>query len=191
MGDVDVIRSFNRVVTERIGALHDAYLDRGRPLGASRVLWELDPNGTDVKEIRSRLDLDSGYLSRLLRTLESEALITVSPGDTDNRVRVATPTDTGMTERAELDYRSDQLARDLLAPLSAEQRGRLIRAMTTVQRLLTAGLVRLDIEPPPVLMPQRAGGRTSRNSTSGSTPDSTRPSACPLTSPISSRRTGV
>ena len=148
MEHVGVVRSFNRVVTERIGALHDAYLDRGRPLGASRVLWELDPNGTDARDIRTRLDLDSGYLSRLLRALESEALITVTPGETDARVRVITPTATGMAERAELDSLSDQLARDLLAPLSTHQQERLIDAMTAVQRLLTAGLVRLDIEPP-------------------------------------------
>ena len=145
---VEVVRSFNRVVTERIGALHDAYLDRGRPLGASRVLWELHPNGTDAREIRTRLDLDSGYLSRLLRALESEALVTVAPGETDARVRVIVPTETGMAERAELDSLSDQLARDLLAPLTTHQRERLVDAMTTVQQLLTAGLVRLDIEPP-------------------------------------------
>ena len=63
------VRSFNRTVTQRIGVLHDEYLARGRPLGASRVLWEIGDAGTDLRALRSRLDLDSGYLSRLVRSL--------------------------------------------------------------------------------------------------------------------------
>ena len=52
MDGVAQVRSFNRTVTERIGALVDSYLGRGRPLGASRVLWELDAP-TDVRELRA------------------------------------------------------------------------------------------------------------------------------------------
>jgi hypothetical protein len=63
------VRSFNRSVTQRIGALHDEYLARGRPLGASRVLWEIGDGVADARALRARLDLDSGYLSRLLRSL--------------------------------------------------------------------------------------------------------------------------
>ncbi|MGZ8632922.1 MAG: MarR family transcriptional regulator, partial [Solirubrobacteraceae bacterium] len=61
------VRSFNRSVTQRIGALQDEYLARGRPLGASRVLWEIGGDGSDLRVLRARLDLDSGYLSRLVR----------------------------------------------------------------------------------------------------------------------------
>ena len=64
------VRSFNRLVTERIGALEEGYLARGRPLGASRLLWEIGDEGADVRELRARLGLDSGYASRLLRLLE-------------------------------------------------------------------------------------------------------------------------
>src|ERR1039457_3982596 len=63
------VRSFNRTVTQRIGALNDAFLSRDRPLGQARLLWEIGPDGSDVRRLRSRLDLDSGYLSRLLRSL--------------------------------------------------------------------------------------------------------------------------
>ena len=49
------------IVTERVGALDEQYLGRGRPLGASRMLWEIGPDGTDVRELRRRLGLDSGY----------------------------------------------------------------------------------------------------------------------------------
>ena len=54
------VRSFNRSVTQRIGALQDGYLARGRPLGASRVRWEIGADGADLRALRARLDLDSG-----------------------------------------------------------------------------------------------------------------------------------
>ena len=57
------VRSFNRTVTQRIGVLSDAFLARERPLGQARLLWEIGPEGCDVRQLRSRLDLDSGYLS--------------------------------------------------------------------------------------------------------------------------------
>ena len=68
MDDVDQVRSFNRTVTERVGALQDAYLGRGRPLGENRVLWEI-ADGTDLRALRARLGLDSGYLSRLIGSI--------------------------------------------------------------------------------------------------------------------------
>jgi DNA-binding MarR family transcriptional regulator/GNAT superfamily N-acetyltransferase len=142
------VRSFNRTVTQRVGALQDEYLSRGRPLGASRVLWEIGDDATDVRELRVRLDLDSGYLSRLLRSLERDGLVVVGADRTDKRVRTARLTAAGRAERALLDRRSDDLARSLLAPLSAEHRERLVEAMGVVERLLTAGLVEFAIEPP-------------------------------------------
>lgn len=142
------VRSFNRTVTQRIGVLQDEYLARGRALGASRVLWELAEDGTDLRTLRARLDLDSGYLTRLVRTLEDEGLVALEPDPTDRRVRVARLTAAGRRERAELDRRSDELAGSLLAPLSGGQRERLVDAMGIVERLLTAGLVEVGIEDP-------------------------------------------
>ena len=81
------LRAFNRIVTARVGALDDEYLARGRPLGASRVLWEIGDDGTDVRRLRTRLDLDSGYLSRLLRSLEQEGLIASHWGVSENNRR--------------------------------------------------------------------------------------------------------
>ena len=94
-----------------------------------------------MRHLRSRLDLDSGYLSRLLRSLEADGLVVVEPSADDKRVRTARLTPAGRSERAVLDQRSDVLARSLLAPLSADQRGRLVTAMADVERLLTAALV--------------------------------------------------
>jgi DNA-binding MarR family transcriptional regulator/ribosomal protein S18 acetylase RimI-like enzyme len=142
------VRSFNRTVTQRVGALDDEYLARGRPLGASRVLWELGAEGCDARELRARLGLDSGYLSRLLRTLEREGLVEVLPAPADRRVRLVRPTPAGEAERRALDSRSDDVAWGLLAPLDDRRRARLVEAMAEVERLLTAGLVTTAVEDP-------------------------------------------
>jgi DNA-binding MarR family transcriptional regulator/GNAT superfamily N-acetyltransferase len=141
---VSQVRRFNRVVTQRVGALEDRYLARGRPLGEARVLWEIGDVGCDVRSLRSRLDLDSGYLSRLLRSLEAEGLVSVGPNESDRRVRTARLTPAGAAERAVLDRRSDELARSFLEPLGEGQRAQLVSSMADVERLLTAALV--DIE---------------------------------------------
>ena len=145
---IQQVRSFNRSVTQRIGALNDEYLARGRPLGASRVLWEIGADGTDLRTLRARLDLDSGYLSRLVQTLERDGLVAVRPGADDKRVRTVRLTDTGRAERDLLDRQSDDLAASLLVSLSEGQRERLVEAMSVVERLLTAGLVSVDVEDP-------------------------------------------
>jgi DNA-binding MarR family transcriptional regulator/GNAT superfamily N-acetyltransferase len=145
--DVDVIgrvRSFNRTVTQRIGALEDEFLSRGRPLGQARVLWEISPGGTDVRALRARLDLDSGYLSRLLRALETDGLVQVRQSGGDGRVRTAMLTAAGLAERAELDRRSYQAAVAMLEPLSPRQRSALSAAMAQVERLLAATAVRIE-----------------------------------------------
>jgi DNA-binding MarR family transcriptional regulator/GNAT superfamily N-acetyltransferase len=143
------VRRFNRTVTQRIGVLYDEYLARGRPLGASRVLWEVDAEvGTDVRAIRALLDLDSGYLSRLLRRLEDEGLVTVQPDPADQRARLVHLTEAGRAECRQLDQRSDELAHSLLSPLSERQQQQLVDSMSTVERLLTAGMVEIDVEDP-------------------------------------------
>jgi DNA-binding MarR family transcriptional regulator/GNAT superfamily N-acetyltransferase len=144
----DQVRRFNRAVTQRIGVLQDAFLARGRPLGQARVLWEIGPDGSDVRNLRSRLDLDSGYLSRLLRALEDDGLITVEVNEADGRLRTARLTAAGLAERAELDRRSDDAAASLLGPLTAHQRSRLVTAMAEVERLLAASAVQVSVRDP-------------------------------------------
>src|SRR5437868_12208551 len=141
---VGQVRSFNRLVTERVGALNDQYLARDRPLGEARVLWEIGREGCDVRRLRSRLGLDSGYLSRLLRSLEAAQLITVVQNEDDKRVRTARLTAAGLAERELLERRSDDLARSFLESLSGSRRERLVAAMAEVELLLTAGLVEVN-----------------------------------------------
>ena len=59
---IEQVRCFNRVVTQHVGALEDSYLKRGRPLGQARLLHEIGSNGINVRALRERLKLDSGYL---------------------------------------------------------------------------------------------------------------------------------
>jgi DNA-binding MarR family transcriptional regulator/RimJ/RimL family protein N-acetyltransferase len=142
------VRRFNRSFTQRVGALESRFLGLDRPLGEARVLWEIGADGREVRDLRRRLDLDSGYLSRLLRSLEAAGLVAVGPGPTDRRVRAARLTAAGLTERAQLDRRSDDLASSLLEPLSPSQRQRLVGALDEVERLLDAGLVTIDVVDP-------------------------------------------
>jgi DNA-binding MarR family transcriptional regulator/GNAT superfamily N-acetyltransferase len=147
---VEQVRSFNRTVAERIGLLGDAFLGRSRPMGESRVLWEVgsDDGGVEVRTLRTRLGLDSGYTSRVLRALERQGLVHVGPSPRDRRVRHVRLTAAGRSERKELDRRSDAVAWSFLEPLNEAQRARLVAAMAEVERLLRASQVRIDVEDP-------------------------------------------
>jgi DNA-binding MarR family transcriptional regulator len=142
------LRSFHRTVTERVGALEAEYLGRGRPLGESRLLWEIGANGSEVRDMRRRLGLDSGYVSRLLRSLEAQGLAVVEESASDARVRIARLTARGRRERAELDRLSDELAASILEPLDERQKATLVEAAETLERLLYASLITISIEDP-------------------------------------------
>ena len=96
---IAVIRGFNRSVTRRIGALNAHYLGRKGPLVESRLLFEIGADGVPVRDLRARLGLDSGFVSRMLRSLERQGLVrTVQPTGGDGRIRVAQLTSAGRTE---------------------------------------------------------------------------------------------
>lgn len=138
---IQQVRSFNRSVTRRIGVLSDDYLGRGRPLAESRLLFEIGRDGADVRDLRTRLSLDSGYVSRLLRSLEAQGLAKSQPAPDDARVRRVTLTAKGRREVDSLDRRSQDFAISLLASLGASQRERLTAAMAEVERLMRAASV--------------------------------------------------
>ncbi|HZA09432.1 helix-turn-helix domain-containing GNAT family N-acetyltransferase [Mycobacterium sp.] len=155
MDAATVVRQFNRTVTQRIGVLEDDYLSRCRPLSQSRLLWEIGPDGAQIRALRARLDLDSGYLSRLLRALEAAGLVVIESDPADRRVRMVRLTEAGRAERTELDRRADKLVADILAPLNERQRDRLTEAMADVERLLTASMVTVTVTDPRSVAAQR------------------------------------
>jgi DNA-binding MarR family transcriptional regulator/GNAT superfamily N-acetyltransferase len=143
MTATDTLRRFNRTYTQRIGVLEESFLGTGRPLGVSRLLFEIGPTGCGVRDLRERLDLDSGYLTRLLRRLEDDGLVRVEADPDDRRRRVATLTDAGLGAWRELDDRSEELAQRLVAPLTARQRDRLTEALATADLLVRAATISL------------------------------------------------
>jgi DNA-binding MarR family transcriptional regulator/N-acetylglutamate synthase-like GNAT family acetyltransferase len=141
---VAAVRRFNRLVTQRAGALEDHYLGSDRPLGASRVLFEIGPQGADLRDLRARLGLDAGYLSRVVQSLAAQGLVTVDVAEDDERVRRAALTEAGRAEFEVMDRRSDELAESVLGPLSDVHRERLVAAMTDVHRLLRVAGLRVE-----------------------------------------------
>ena len=145
---IQQVRRFNRLITQRTGALEDSYLRRGRPLGEARLLFEIGPDGADIRTLRARLNLNSGYVSHLLRSLETQHLITVRPQPDDARRRAVTLTRKGRAEYTAYEKLSDTLATSWLDPLSPAQRDRLTTAMAEVERLITAAAITVRIAPP-------------------------------------------
>src|SRR5512141_1587326 len=146
--DIAQVRRFNRMVTQRAGALDDHFLGRDRPLGESRLLYEIGPDGADLRDLRRRLGLDSGYVSRMVRVLEKQGLVRLTPGAGDQRVRRVRQTAGGRREVAEMNRRSDEAAAALLSSLPPAQRDRLVTAMAEVHRLLQlAGLAIERVDP--------------------------------------------
>lgn len=145
---IEQVRRFNRLVTQRVGALEDSYLRRGRPLGEARLIFETGRLGADVRSLRTRLGLDSGYLSRLLRSLEDQKLVAVQKQSGDGRVRRVMLTRKGRAELAKYDALSDELATSILTPLDARRRERLVKAMAEVERLLGTSAIEVGVEPP-------------------------------------------
>ena len=142
------VRAFNRLVTQRIGALDDHFLGRGRPLGASRLLYEIGSVGIDLRDLRRRLGLDAGYVSRLAKALAREGLVRIEPGRADQRVRTARLTAAGAREVREMNARSDRAAATLLDALTRRQREILVGAMGEVHRLMrVAGLTIERVDP--------------------------------------------
>lgn len=146
--ELDIIRGFNRTVTLRSGAMEESYLGRGRPLGQARLLFEIGEDGGELKVLRERLRLDSGYLSRLLAALRRQGLVTVQVDRADRRKRRVVLTKAGRVEWEAYDALSDDRARSMLEPLSPAERTRLVAAMSEVGRLLGLATLTIAVEPP-------------------------------------------
>ncbi len=138
MGEaIAAYRRFTRFYTRNIGLLGNGLLKGGRSLVEARVLFELASAGrTSAKEIAEELNLDPGYLSRTLRKLEKERLVTRTPSTADGRQIVLGVTKKGKATFAELDRFSQGQARGSLEGLSPEHRSRVTGAMQTIESAL-------------------------------------------------------
>ena len=145
---IPTVRSFYRALTLRVGVFTDSFLGRGRPLAQARLLFEIGKEGADVRDLRSRLDLDSGYLSRLLRSVERDGLVEVAALESDLRSRRARLTAAGLKELKQLNRLGDRFAEETLEPLGEAERARLVAAMSEVEKLLNLSFTRISVEDP-------------------------------------------
>jgi DNA-binding MarR family transcriptional regulator/N-acetylglutamate synthase-like GNAT family acetyltransferase len=133
---IDAVRRFNRFYTRRIGVLRKGYLDSPFSLAEARVLYELDRRKTTTaSEIAAALDLDQGYLSRVLRQFKKRGLVARRTSDRDARQSHLTLTARGRRAFKPLDARSQRDAATLLARLSDADQKRLVSAMATIEDL--------------------------------------------------------
>jgi DNA-binding MarR family transcriptional regulator/GNAT superfamily N-acetyltransferase len=136
-GAVGALRAFNRFYTTVIGALDEGLLDTPYSLTEARVVFELaQRDATEVAELRHRLDLDPGYVSRILARFETDGLLTRERSAEDGRRQVVRLTQRGRVVYSTLDARSAEENRKLLEALTDEDRARLVRSMTTIQAIL-------------------------------------------------------
>ena len=134
---VAAVRRFNRFYTRRIGILNDGLLDSPFSLTEVRVLFELAhaPHLT-ATALRDELDLDAGYLSRLLRRLEQRGFLTRTSSEADGRVAYLNLTDKGRQEFRTLDERANDEVRALVRELAVPQQRQLLSALRTIEDLL-------------------------------------------------------
>jgi DNA-binding MarR family transcriptional regulator/predicted N-acetyltransferase YhbS len=134
---VAAVRAFNRFYTGRIGVLGDGFLRTQHSLTEARVLYELgDREVVEVADLRRDLEIDAGYLSRLLSRLEEQGLVTRERSQDDGRRQRVRLTDDGAAAFAELDRRSAAEIGELLDGLGDERRQRLVAAMQAIAGLL-------------------------------------------------------
>jgi DNA-binding MarR family transcriptional regulator/GNAT superfamily N-acetyltransferase len=135
---IAAVRSFNRFYTARIGVLGDGLLRTDHSLTEARVLYELGQRDvTEVADLRREMDIDAGFLSRLLARLQRNGLVARERSDRDARRQRVRLTEDGAAAFAELDRRSAEEIGAVLGALSEDDQHRLVAAMDTVEDVLT------------------------------------------------------
>ncbi len=131
------VRRFNRGYTRLIGVLEESMHRSAFTLTEARVLWELaHRKEASASEIGQALGLDAGYLSRLLKRLQKEKLVSRQRSPHDGRQSVLALTATGRREFELLDSASEQQIVELLTPLGVDERARLVAGMRDIEQLL-------------------------------------------------------
>ncbi len=135
---VAAVRGFNRFYTNVIGLLRGKYLDTPYSLTEARLLFELAQRDTsEVADLRRTVDIDPGYLSRILARFEADGLISRQRSAADGRRQVIRLTDSGRCVVAGLDARSARQTREMLAAVRHEDLRKLLDAMRVITETLT------------------------------------------------------
>lgn len=153
---VAAVRRFSRFYTRQIGLLHEGFLTSGLSLTEGRVIYELGQRRAwHAAALAAELELDAGYLSRLLKGFEEKDWIERRPSETDGRQSVIYLTEAGHAVFAEIDGRSRAEVSAMLTRLPEADQGRLVQALATAERLLDGR--RAEQPATIVLRPPRAG----------------------------------
>ena len=137
---IEGVRRFNRFYTRRIGVLEEGMLRTPFSLQEARVIYELGQReGTTASELAAALSLDAGYLSRILAKLETGGIARRAPGEEDRRRNHVSLTASGRKVFRKLEDGSRKEVQGLLAPLSTDERARVVGAMHVIGRLLDGG----------------------------------------------------
>ncbi len=135
---VAAVRAFNRFYTNMIGLLRGKYLDTPYSLTEARILFELaQRDASEAADLRRTVDIDTGYLSRILTRFASDGLVSRHRSATDGRRQVIALTEAGSSVVAGLDGRSAAQTRDMLAPVREEDQHRLLEAMRVISDVLS------------------------------------------------------
>lgn len=134
---IEAVRSFNRFYTAVVGLLHDGLLRTPYSLTEARVIFELaQRDATEVVDLRRSVDLDAGYLSRILARLATDGLVAKQRSSSDGRRQVIRLTAQGRKTFKMLDRRSSEEVEKMLSALTAEEQRRLTGAMGAIQEIL-------------------------------------------------------
>jgi DNA-binding MarR family transcriptional regulator/GNAT superfamily N-acetyltransferase len=135
---VAAVRAFNRFYTNMIGLLRGKYLDTPYSLTEARILFELaQRDASEVSDLRRTVDIDAGYLSRILARFEADGLITRQRSAADGRRQVIWLAEAGRSAVGGLDARSAAQTRDMLAAVHDDDRRRLLDAMRVITDVLS------------------------------------------------------
>lgn len=133
----ELIRQFNRFYTKQIGVLQQGLLDSPFSLTEARVIYELGQyENNTASDICSQLDLDAGYLSRMLGDFKKKGLVHKEVSPQDGRQSILRLTEAGQQAYHMLNSRSQQEIEAMLEQLSDGEQIRLVNAMQTVESLL-------------------------------------------------------
>jgi DNA-binding MarR family transcriptional regulator/N-acetylglutamate synthase-like GNAT family acetyltransferase len=142
------IRHFNRVITRRLGALEASFLGGGLSLGKARLLYEIGSGVSEVRQLRAELGLDSGQMSRMLRSLETKRFIETVADPADARARVVRVTRAGRDKLDELESKTNEGVQSWLTALSPPLQSRFQAATEEIVHLLSASEVSIRPEDP-------------------------------------------
>jgi DNA-binding MarR family transcriptional regulator/GNAT superfamily N-acetyltransferase len=141
---VAAVREFNRFYTTVLGLLREGLLDTPYSLTEARIIFELARQGeAEVTRLRTALDLDAGYLSRILARFAEDGLVTRARSAADARRQVIGLTSRGAAVYGRLGALADDQIRGLLAPVSPERRQELTGAMAKIRENLGTGKARV------------------------------------------------